>query len=343
MEIQENVPLAPLTTFRIGGAARYFAVAEVEQDVATALRWASERDLAVFVLGGGSNLLVSDAGFDGLVLQVKTHGIADEGNGRLWVGAGEIWDIFVEYAVAHGLAGIECLAGIPGLVGGTPVQNVGAYGQEVAETIEQVRAYDRESGAWVTLSKAECQFRYRESLFNKDQRGRYIVTSVQFKLQPEGKPQLRYADLQNRFRADAQPTLAEVAETVRAIRSEKGMLLVEGDPDCRSAGSYFKNPIVDAELLPQIAAAEQIDANHIPNWPAGSGKIKLPAAWLLECAGFTKGYTEGAAAISSRHTLALTNRGGATCADILRLEEHIVVRVQELFGIRLEREPVLLG
>jgi UDP-N-acetylmuramate dehydrogenase len=228
-------------------------------------------------------------------------------------------------------------------VGGTPVQNVGAYGQEVAETIELVRAYDRTQREWVSLSKSECRFRYRESLFNKDEPGRYIVTGVRFQLHQGGKPSLKYADLQKRFAADAQPTLAEVAKVVREIRREKGMLLVEGDPDCRSAGSYFKNPIVVADVLERVAAAASTTVEKVPIWPAGEGKVKLPAAWLLERAGFVKGYADGAAAISSRHTLALTNRGGATCVDVLRLQDHIIAVVSEKFGIQLDREPVLLG
>jgi UDP-N-acetylmuramate dehydrogenase len=343
MEIQENVPLAPLTTFGIGGAARYFAEAKTEDDVVAALAWARERALPVFVLGGGSNLLVKDEGFAGLVIKTGVMGVEVFGEGVFEVGAGESWDGFVETMLSAGMSGVECLAGIPGSVGGTPVQNVGAYGQEVSETIESVRAYDRESGAWVTLSKEACRFRYRESLFNKDEPGRYLVTKVRFRLRADGLPTLKYAELQRRVPAGSQPTLREVAETVRAIRREKGMLIVEGDPDCRSAGSFFKNPIVAVEAVERIAAAVQMDVDGVPHWPAGGDKIKLPAAWLLEQAGFMKGYAEGAAGISSRHTLALTNRGGATCADVLRLQEHIVAAVMEKFGVRLEREPVLLG
>jgi UDP-N-acetylmuramate dehydrogenase len=343
MEIQENVPLAPLTTFGIGGAARYFAEAKTEDDIVAALAWAQERALPVFVLGGGSNLLVRDEGFAGLVVKIGVMGVEALGVGGFEVGAGESWDGFVESMLSAGMAGVECMAGIPGSVGGTPVQNVGAYGQEVSETIESVRAYDRKSGAWVTLSKDACRFRYRESVFNKDEPGRFLVTKVRFRLRPGGVPTLKYAELQRRFPEGSKPTLREVAETVRAIRREKGMLIVEGDPDCRSAGSFFKNPIVAAEALERIAAALQIGVDAVPNWPAGEGKVKVPAAWLLERAGFTKGYTDGRAGISSRHTLALTNRGGATCADVLRLQEHIVAAVAEKFGVQLEREPVLLG
>ena len=343
LQIREEVPLAPYTTLGIGGPVRYFAVAATEEVVPEAVTWARERGLKLFILGGGSNLLVRDAGFDGLVLQIAIRGVESNGTGRLTAGAGESWDFFVDYTIGLGLAGVECLAGIPGSVGGTPVQNVGAYGQEVAETIESVRAFDRNSMQWVELGKAECRFRYRESLFNMDQRGRYIVTQVRFRLRAGGEPTLRYADLQRRFGGVDKPTLTEVATAVRGIRRKKGMLIVEGDADCRSAGSFFKNPIVGTEMLRQVAAAAGVDESKVPHWAAGEETMKLPAAWLLEQAGFVKGYGTGAAGISTRHTLALTNRGGATCADIERLQEQIAGGVRERFGIALEREPVLLG
>ena len=347
LQIREDVLLAPFTTLGIGGAARYFAEASEEEEVAEAVAWARKRGLKLFVLGGGSNLLVRDSGFDGLVLQIGMGGIESCGEGCLSAGAGESWDGFVEVAIGQGLAGVECLAGIPGSVGGTPVQNVGAYGQEVAETIESVRAFDRERMEWVELSKAECRFRYRESLFNTDEPGRYIVTRVRFRLRPGGEPNLRYADLQKRLGGGARPTLMEVAKVVREIRHEKGMLLVEGEADCRSAGSFFKNPMVEAETLGRVAAAAGVEESKVPHWPVtsngGEGRVKVPAAWLLEQAGFVKGYGEGAARISTRHTLALTNCGGATCADIERLQQEIMRGVEERFGIVLEREPVLLG
>jgi UDP-N-acetylmuramate dehydrogenase len=315
----------------------------------------------LFVLGGGSNLLVRDEGFDGLVVQMAIMGIESCGEGCLSAGAGESWDGFVEYAVERGLAGVECLAGIPGSVGGTPVQNVGAYGQEVAETIELVRAFDLSAGAFVELGKAECRFRYRESLFNTDEPGRYVVSRVRFQLRVGGEPTLKYAELRRRFEvrmqaqvSEARPgapgavaglTLAEVARTVREIRREKGMLLVEGDTDCRSAGSFFKNPVVGVEVLERVAAAAGVA--EVPHWTVdsngGEGRVKVPAAWLLERAGFVKGYGEGAAGISTRHTLALTNRGGAKCADIERLQGEIVRGVEARFGIVLQREPVVVG
>jgi UDP-N-acetylmuramate dehydrogenase len=357
MTIQPDVPLAPLTTFGIGGNARWFAAARAEADVAEAVAWARERDLPLLVLGGGSNLLVRDAGFPGLVLHIQIEGITHAGDGLLEAGAGVPWDALVDHALGLGLAGIECLAGIPGSVGGTPVQNVGAYGQEVAETIEAVRAFDRQTAAFVELSRPACRFRYRASLFNTDEPGRYIVTRVRLRLRPGGAPTLKYADLQRRFSvpahtpeehglggpalAKAAPTLQQVSAAVREVRRSKGMLLVPGDPDSRSAGSFFKNPVVGPAVLQRIqASAPGLD---VPHWPAGDGLVKLPAAWLLEHAGFVKGYGTGPAGISSRHTLALVNRGRATCADIERLQDEIVAAVAQRFGVVLEREPVLVG
>jgi len=308
-----------------------------------AVFWAKEHGVPLFVLGGGSNLLVRDSGFAGLVVKVGVMGVETSGGNLFDVGAGEVWDRFVERMTLLGMAGMECLAGIPGSVGGTPVQNVGAYGQEVAETIESVRAFDREKLEWVELRNAACRFRYRESLFNTDEPGRYLVTRVRFRLRANGEPNLRYADLQRRFAGKEGVTLMEVAAAVREIRRTKGMLLVEGDPDCRSAGSFFKNPIVGLEMLAGIAAAVGVEEGSVPHWPAGEGTMKVPAAWLLEQAGFVKGYGVGPAGISTRHTLALTNRGGATFADVERLQDEIVRGVLARFGITLEREPVLVG
>jgi len=345
--IQENVPLAPLTTFGVGGAARWFVEADSEAALLEALTWAGERDLRSFVLGGGSNLLVPDEGFGGLVIRMALRGVEDRGEGVFAVAAGEVWDEFVQHAVKSNCAGIECMAGIPGSVGGTPVQNVGAYGQEVGHTIVEVRAFDRVAGEMVTLEHDACAFRYRESRFNTDEPGRFVVTGVVFGLKPGGAPNLGYADLKKRFAEAAQaPSLVEVAAAVREIRRSKGMLLVAGDPDTHSAGSFFKNPIVDAGLLESIARAEGISPDLVPHWPGGEGRIKLAAAWLLEHAGFVKGFADGPVGISSRHTLALINlggtRGGATFADVERFEGRIRAAVQEKFGVVLVREPVVL-
>ncbi len=343
LQIREEIPLAPFTTFGIGGAARYFAEAATEAGIVSAVLWAKEREVPLFVLGGGSNLLVRDAGFGGLVLKISVMGVEVCGGKLFDVGAGERWDGFVDRMMRMDMAGVECLAGIPGSVGGTPVQNVGAYGQEVSETIESVRVFDRATFEWVEFDNAACRFRYRESLFNTDEPGRYIVSRVRFRLRPMGEPNLRYADLQRRFAGREGVTLLQVATAVREIRRQKGMLLVDGDADCCSAGSFFKNPIVAAGRLVGIAAAAGVEESKVPHWAAGAEMMKIPAAWLLEQAGFAKGYGAGPARISTRHTLALTNRGGATCADIERLQEEIVGGVRERFGITLEREPVLVG
>lgn len=345
MQIEENKALFPFTTFGIGGPARWFVEARTEDDVAAAVRWARERGTALFVLGGGSNLLVSDLGFDGLVLHVALKGlerrdIADDGV-VFGVAAGEDWDGFVQVAVEADCAGIECLAGIPGTVGGTPIQNVGAYGQEVSSTIARVRALDRTTGDWVELDAAECGFGYRKSRFNGEDRGRFIVTRVDFRLTRGGKPEVRYADLLRVFPMGAQPSLTEVAEAVRRIRQSKGMLLVDGDADCRGAGSFFKNPVV-AEA--DVGRIREIAGTEPPQFPSGrDGFVKLPAAWLIEHAGFAKGYALGAAGVSSRHTLALINRGGATAEDVLALARRIIEGVEERFGVRLEMEPVMVG
>jgi len=349
-EIQHNVALAPYTTLGIGGPARYFCTITAEHDIHGALHYARTNDLDTFILGGGSNLLISDEFYEGLVLHMAIKGVTikEHGGKAIYdVAAGEPWDALVTRAVLNNCAGIECLAGIPGTVGGTPVQNVGAYGQEVSETIISVRVYDTESDSFTELTNAQCGFRYRQSIFNTSAAGRYIVTRVRFALTQDGSPRIAYADLQKYFAAEPTPSLLEVAEAVRGIRRTKGMLIVEGDPDCRSAGSFFKNPIVDEGMIPRLAEILGIDAEKIPRYPATPGHVKLPAAWLLEQAGFHKGFTLGPAGISSRHTLALINKGDArglaTAADIMALRDLIQDTVKTRFGIRLQQEPVELS
>jgi UDP-N-acetylmuramate dehydrogenase len=265
----------------------------------------------------------------------------------LEAGAGENWDDVVLYAVDHGYAGIECLAGIPGDVGGTPVQNVGAYGQEVAETIVQVRAYDLETRTFVDLDHEACRFGYRRSIFNAEARGRYIVTAVTYKLRPDGEPAMRYADVKRHFAAEIErgekPTLRQVYDAVRSIREQKGMLVGQGGPDGRSAGSFFKNPVVASTILPPVAISAGCSVDEVPRYPAGQGMVKLPAAWLVERAGFHKGFARGRAAISSRHTLALVNLGDATAAELIALRDAVVEGVKSKFDIVLEQEPVMLG
>ena len=339
MEFLEHVPLAPYTTFKIGGPARWFAEAATEADILEAVEVARSRSLPLFPLGGGSNLLVSDAGFPGLVLHIALKGIERQED-QFTVAAGENWDGFVSHAVEREFAGIECLAGIPGTVGGTPIQNVGAYGQEVSETVVSVRALNLATLKFEEFANADCGFSYRRSIFNSTERGRYIVTRVVYRLSQDGQPKIAYADLKRHFQDGATPSLREVSDAVRAIRRGKGMYIVPGDPDCRSAGSFFKNPIISAEHYARIAAQEKTE---IPHYPAADNSVKIPAAWLLERAGFYKGYALGEAGISTRHTLALVNRGSAKAADIFALRDKIIAEVESRFGIRLEPEPVLVG
>jgi UDP-N-acetylmuramate dehydrogenase len=347
MKIQENIRLAPYTTLQVGGNASYFAEPADEDEIIEALRWARARSLPLFVLGGGSNLLVSDAGFHGLVLHMTLAGIdtGDCDGKRIYsAGAGVNWDTLVARAVADNCAGVECLSGIPGSVGGTPVQNVGAYGQDVSETITRVCAVDATTLERVEFEGAACGFRYRQSRFNGCDLGRYILTRVDYALQPGGAPKIAYADLRRHFSAQrgdaATPTLSQTRQAVLEIRRAKGMVLDENDADSRSAGSFFKNPVVSLAEYERIAAASP---EPVPHFEAGGGQVKLAAAWLIEQAGIGKGFALGPVAISSKHTLALINRGGATAADVLRLKELVQRRVHRRFAVELQPEPVMLG
>lgn len=339
MDFLKNVTLAPYTTFGIGGPAQHFAEAATEEDLVKACKRARKRGLPLFVLGGGSNLLVSDQGFAGMVLRVALRGIEQQDD-RFEVAAGEPWDAWVEHAVTRNYAGLECLAGIPGTVGASPVQNIGAYGQEVAESITHVRALDLETEKFVTLSATECGFAYRESIFNTRERGRYLITRVGFRLHHEAAPTLRYAELAERFAGQPSPNLAQVSAAVREIRARKGMLIVAGDPDCRSAGSFFKNPVVELKVVDRVASRVE---GPVPTYPVDATHKKLSAAWLIEQAGFHKGYGTGPAGISSKHTLALVNRGGAKAADVMLLMTEILKGVYKKFGVTLEMEPVVVA
>jgi UDP-N-acetylmuramate dehydrogenase len=348
MQFLEEVPLAPYTTFQIGGPARWFAEALSEDDIAAGIAFATERKLPLFILGGGSNLLVSDSGFSGLVLHIALRGIAsteESGRSIISAAAGEDWDGLVAYAVAAGLAGVECLSGIPGTVGGTPVQNVGAYGQEVSQTIVTVRAFDRKSLQFIDLAASDCGFSYRRSIFNSSQRDRYVVSRVHYALRKDAPANFVYADVARYFAARnvTAPTLVEVREAVRSIRAQKGMLLMTGDADCHSAGSFFKNPVVPASVVDSLAQDLGVDKQSIPAYPALQGEVKLSAAWLIERAGFAKGYALGNAGISSRHTLALINRGGASASEVTALRDQVIAAVASRFAVRLEPEPVWLG
>jgi len=353
--IQENVSLAQYTTLGVGGAARWFVETGDEEEILAAVRFARARGVGCFLLGGGSNLLVSDEGFDGVVVRLTGEAPrweeAGDRTGRITASAGAEWEQVVRLAVENNGAGVECLAGIPGSVGGTPVQNVGAYGQEVSQTIVRVRALDLATEKAVELTAAECGFGYRRSTFNSTEQGRYAITRVEYSLAIGGKPLLEYRDVKNYFaeRGVVRPTLAETAAAVREIRARKGMLLVAGDADSRSAGSFFKNPVVTVDVLARLAAIAGCRVADVPQFPAGWGYtaedcvVKLSAAWLMELAGFRKGFAMGRAGLSSKHVLAIVNRGGATAAEIVALRNAVIEGVRVRTGIRLEQEPVLLG
>jgi UDP-N-acetylmuramate dehydrogenase len=335
--------LADYTTLRLGGPARRLLTASAPGEIVAAVRDAEDAGEPVLLVGGGSNLVVGDAGFGGTAVLLRSRGVSVAAAGDavdLVVAAGEPWDDLVARAVAEGWAGIECLAGIPGLTGATPVQNVGAYGQEVAETITGVRVYDRRARAERDLAPAECRFGYRDSLFKHDDR--YVVLSVGFRLaaQPLSAP-VRYPELARVLgvAVGEQAKLADVAAAVVTLRRGKGMVLDPADHDTWSAGSFFTNPL----LSPAAAAAFAARAGtpDYPRWPAGAA-TKLSAAWLIEHAGFAKGYGSGRVTVSTKHTLALTNRGGASTADLLALAREIRDGVRERYGVELVAEPRLV-
>jgi UDP-N-acetylmuramate dehydrogenase len=342
----EHVPLAPWCTLGVGGPARFFVEARDEAAVTAALAWARARGLGVRVLGGGSNLVVADEGVDALVVRLALRGVeAQEGDGAVAVtaAAGEPWDDLVRDTVARGWAGLECLSGIPGLVGATPIQNVGAYGQEVAETITAVRALDTRTGAVVALAPARCGFAYRDSLFKSRAPDRYVVLAVTYRLQPGGAPAVRYAELARHLAGHGvtTPTLADVRASVLAIRRAKSMVLEAGDPNRRSCGSYFVNPVVTAAEAARVEARAGDPA--MPRWPERDGRVKLSAAWLIERAGFRRGQTDGPVGLSTRHALAIVAHDGATARHVLDFARRVQAAVEARFGVRLRPEPVVWG
>jgi UDP-N-acetylmuramate dehydrogenase len=343
------VRLADYTTLRLGGPARGFVRAGTEDELIDAVRSADAAGEPVLILGGGSNLVVSDEGFDGTVIQVATRGVSrDGGPGVLTVAAGEDWDAVVARSVAEGLAGLECLSGIPGLTGATPIQNVGAYGQEVAETITTVRVYDRVTGDVLDIPNERCDFGYRTSRFRGA--GRFVVLSVTFRLavQVLSAP-VRYAELAAALGVPVggQAEGAEARAAVIELRQRKGMVIDPADADTRSAGSFFVNPVLDAPALAAVEAAARARCGprtRVPHFAAGDGLVKVPAAWLIEHAGFGKGYNPGdGARISAKHTLALVNAGTASTAALLALAREIRDGVRDAFGVSLAPEPVLVG
>jgi UDP-N-acetylmuramate dehydrogenase len=331
----------------IGGAAEAFVEAADEATVHAALAWARRRSCPLRVLGGGSNLVIADEGIDGLVLRIGLRGvtsrIADD-MVEVTAAAGEPWDDFVGMTVSRGWAGLECLSGIPGLVGATPIQNVGAYGQDVSETVSALRVMDRRTGDIVTLSPSHCGFAYRDSVLKSGMPDRYIVLAVVYLLRPGGAPTLRYADVVKDLERKGvrTPTLGDVRRSVLEIRRSKSMVLDDRDPNRRSCGSFFVNPIVTAG---ELRAIDERAGRHvsIPRWPEPDGRVKLSAAWLIEHAGFARGETDGPVGLSTRHALAIVCHDGARARDVVRFARRLRARVEERFGVRLTPEPVLWG
>jgi UDP-N-acetylmuramate dehydrogenase len=345
------VRLADHTTIRLGGPARDFVPAGTEEDLIEAVSAADARGEPLLILGGGSNLVVADEGFDGTVVQVASRGVRQGPEpGTVTVAAGEDWDAVVARTITEGLAGLECLSGIPGLAGATPIQNVGAYGQEVGQTITRVRAYDRDARQIRVLGRESCGFGYRTSRFKRDEARRLVVLSVTFRL-AAGKlsAPVRYAELAAALgvalgdRVPAEQARAAVLD----LRRRKGMVIDPADPDTRSVGSFFVNPVLDAAALRAVEAAARArcgEGTAVPRFDAGDGSVKVPAAWLIERAGFGRGYTLGdGARISSKHTLALVNSGAATTAGLMALAREIRDGVCDAFGVSLTPEPVLVG
>jgi len=342
--LQSDVPLAPRSSLRVGGPARWFTAASSPEEVAGAHAWSRGHGVPMIVLGGGTNVVVADAGLDALVVAVQPRGLAiveDRDTVTVTAGAGEPWDGVVEAAVARGAAGLECLSGVPGLTGGTPIQNVGAYGQDVSGVIEQVTAFDTIAGTMTRIAAEDCGFAYRTSRFKGRDAGRFVVCEVGFRLR-KGPPTISYADVTAWLerRGIASPSVADVRAAVLEIRRRKAMVIDPSDPDTRSVGSFFTNPVITAGDAERVAARAE---GAVPAFPQAGGQVKVPAAWLIERAGYTKGAREGAVGLSSKHTLAIVTREGATAADVIRFASGVAQRVEACFGVRLRPEPVLLG
>ena len=347
LEIRENYPLSGLTTFGVGGPARYFALAESEDDIVQSLEFAKERGIPFLALGGGSNVLISDKGFPGIVILNRIKGFSssvEDGSVIVRSGAGEDWQDFADRCVGSGWQGVECLAGIPGTVGASPVQNIGAYGQDISQVVSGVRAVDAATGKAVLFSNEECGFGYRRSIFNSDSAGRYIITSVTFKLNQGGMAPVHYSELEKYLSGATAVTPAQVRDAVIAIRDSKGLLVREGHESLKSGGSFFKNPVVSPDKFKEVE--ERIEkAGGCVNWawPVDSGDMKLSAACLIQCAGFVRGYRKGNAGISPKHCLIVVNYGCATAGEILDFACEVRLKVREDFGIILRPEIRLIG
>lgn len=360
LDFREQVPLAPLTTFELGGPARYFVSVASDDEVQEALAWAAAGGHRVLLLGGGSNIVIGDAGFDGLVMhlgalrgmrfQEQEEHEEEEGWVEVTAAAGEPWDALVSETVDRDLAGLECLSGIPGFVGGAPIQNIGAYGQEVSETIVRIRTFDRKGASIGDITSEDCGFSYRESSF-KGEPDRHVVLSVTFRLEVGGAPAIRYGELQRALAAeigDAAPSLRRVRDQVIALRRAKSMVLDPDDDNRRSAGSFFTNPIVsdaEADRVVSLAVTQGLveEPGEVPRYPAGQGLTKLAAGWLIERAGIAKGTRRGNVGISTRHALGLVHHGGARTEDLLALAREVRTTVEDRFGVTLVPEPRLVN
>ncbi|MDG1400063.1 MAG: UDP-N-acetylmuramate dehydrogenase [Candidatus Binatia bacterium] len=350
ISVRRGIPLRDCTTLELGGPATYFFEAMRDEEIPAALAWADQNKQRLTTVGGGSNIVVADAGLAGLVLRIGTRGIRREpvADGEVWsIAAGENWDDIVAAAVTAELSGIECLSGIPGRCGAAPLQNIGAYGQEISETLVQVQVIDRTTHHAATLAADELAFAYRDSRLKRESE-RWIVTGITLHLRSRQAPALRYPGLEQAVRARGPITLASCREAVLELRRSKSMVYDPTDPNHRSAGSFFLNPILPEA---QVAALE-VDArtqgvlaptSTIPTFPATPGCRKIPAAWLIEHSGFSRGQTEGRVGLSSRHTLALINHGGSSTDELLAFARTIRDGVENQFGVRLEAEPVMLG
>lgn len=351
MNPERGVIVASRTTLEVGGVARYWVEPTSLEAVREALAWADSEGVNVVVLGGGSNVLVADRGLDALVLRPRLDGISFEPNGDAVIaraGAGVAWDALVEASVARDLQGLECLSGIPGDVGGTPIQNVGAYGQEVADTICEVVAIDRATRERVTLDHAACGFGYRDSVFKRALKDTLVVVEVAFRLKPGAPPAARYAELERALTAagNGPPSLAATRATVIALRRAKSMVIDPSDDNRRSAGSFFMNPTLDAEaaaLVREKAASVLREGERMPEFAAPDGRTKLSAGWLIERAGFARGTASGPVGLSTKHALAVVNRGGASAKQIVAFAAHVRAGVRAKLGVVLHPEPVLLG
>lgn len=339
MQVLANEPLSRHTTLRVGGPARRFVIAESESEIISTIRHCDDSNEQLFILGGGSNVLANDSGFDGTVLKIASkgmeHDVAACAGATITVAAGEVWDDFVAYAVAHDWSGIEAMSGIPGTVGATPVQNVGAYGQDVSQTIARVRAYDRVARETRTFYFDNCKFGYRTSVF-KEFAPRLVILDVQFQLRlgAQSMP-ITHADLARDLGIEVgkRSTSAQVRDAVLRLRKSKGMVLDPSDHDTWSAGSFFVNPIVEPRMVPEGAAG----------WPQPDGRVKVSAAWLVDHSGIGKGFVHGGAGTSTKHALAITNRGQANATDVKELANLIRARVRVAFSIDLEPEPTFVN